>query len=165
MRFIKVNKIILQSTCTALTISSLMFVSCDESKSNSRSRSNSRNIENTIPDRPVKTQEQIAAENRQYEKNTTQVKDKIEKKISKLSYKAISPPRIRLYQDIAETHTPVKKVKHNFKYDAQSNTITDSQEIEDKVFTMRIMFKKYSEYEITSVQLIDEANMKYWDLE
>jgi hypothetical protein len=159
MGFTKFNNSILKSVCIVLVVSSVMFESCNESKSNSR------NSEEAIPERPIKTEEQIAAENLQYEKDEAEVKSKIENKLSKLNYKAISSPHIRLFQGGAETYTPVKKVTNNFEYDAESNTITNSEELGDKVFSMEILFKKYSEYEITSVRLIDEANMLYWDLE
>lgn len=141
-------------------ITLLCIISCDnQNKSNrSQDRGTTTNI-------PFRTDEQVRADQAKYDKEHEQVKKKIETKIDKLSYKSISSPRIRFYQDVAETHTPVKKVNMSFKYDAESNTLTSTEEVEDKVFTLRIMFKKYSEYEITSVQLIDEANMKYWDLE
>ena len=158
MRFIKVNESILKSVCIVLVLSSFILTSCNEKMNNSKNR------EKEISTKPVKTQEQIAAERKQYEEDMAQVKNKIENKIT--SYRAISSPRITLHEDGAETNTLVKKIhKLGFEYDDRTNSIIDKSTLGDKVFTLNIRFKKYSEYEIISVSVIDEANMVYWDLE
>lgn len=103
----------------------------------------------------------MKAEQLKYDTEYAQVKKKVETKISKLSYKAIESPRIILFQGGAETHTAVKKSTP--RYNSVTNTF--SEELGDKVFTLDIQFKKYTEYEIASVRLVDESNMIYWDLE
>lgn len=155
----KVNQCVLKSICFVLVMSGIMLISCNESSS-----SKSKN-ESTVAARPVKTQAQIDEENRQFMKNREQVERKVKTKIEKLGYKAVSPSQITMYQDVANTHTPVKKVKYNFRYDEKTETITNLSTVEDKVFVLDIRFKKYSEYEITNVRLVDEGNMVYWDLE
>lgn len=159
MRLTKVNRSILKSFSVLLIMSGAFLTSCTENN-NSKSRN-----ESAVIAHPAKTQEQIAEENRQFMKNREQVERKVKTKIEKLGYKAVSPSQITMYQDVANTHTPVKKVKHNFRYDEKTETITNLSTVEDKVFVLDIRFKKYSEYEITNVRLVDEGNMVYWDLE
>ena len=99
----------------------------------------------------------------QKKQEKTKISSKVYEKIEKLGYKAIQTGSFEFSQYSAEviTKTPVKKTTLN--YDSFTNTIQHG--LEDKVYTMEIKFRKYNNYEITGVRLIDEGNNTYKNLE
>jgi hypothetical protein len=154
----------MKTTSILISILCVFFIACDN---NSRSKQEQAQIEKNRIESEALIQENAekARKNQEASFNAAipEISSKVYEKIEKLGYKAIQTGSFEFSQYSAEviTKTPVKKTTLN--YDSFTNTIQHG--LEDKVYTMEIKFRKYNNYEITGVRLIDEGNNTYKNLE